>query len=57
MFSLPVYVEDLRKEKRHLSVYSQQLERSVKRQKEINENCLPLLDVFYNVFKFINEKI
>jgi hypothetical protein len=32
-------------------------EERAKRQKEINENCLPLLDVFYNVFKFINEKI
>jgi hypothetical protein len=32
-------------------------EERAKKQKEINENCLPLLDVFYNVFKFINEKI
>lgn len=36
MFSLPVYVEDLRREKRELSVYAQLLERSQKRQKEIN---------------------
>jgi len=32
-------------------------EERAKRQKEINDDCLPLLDVFYNVFKFINEKI
>ena len=32
-------------------------EERAKRQKEINENCLPLFDIFYNVVKFMNQKI
>ena len=31
--------------------------RRAKRQKEINDDCLPLIDVFCNVIKFMNQKI
>jgi hypothetical protein len=37
MFSLPSYVENLRRETRKLRIYSQQLERSITTQKKNNQ--------------------